>query len=74
MKSIIPLSAIALVAALIGLAFAGCGQNPEGNLAGASSTNSNAAIAATNMPGTNAPTNVDTNMPASTNLPVSTNK
>jgi cytochrome c-type biogenesis protein CcmE len=70
MKSIIPLSAITILAAL---ALMGCNQNSPSNSTDAQSTNSstsdtNGTIGGiTNIPATNSLPNLNTNMPASTN-------
>jgi hypothetical protein len=70
MKSIIPLLAITVLAAL---ALVGCNQNSPSNSTDMQSTNSsvsdtNSIIGGTtNMPATNNLPDVNTNMPASTN-------
>jgi hypothetical protein len=72
MKSIIPLLAIPVLAAF---ALVGCNQNTPGNSTGTQSTNSSTSDAGsipggfTNTPATNSlsNTNMNTNMPASTN-------
>ena len=71
MKSIIPLLAIPVLAAFA----LGCNQNTPGNSTGTQSTNSSPSDAVsipggfTNTPATNSlsNTNMNTNMPASTN-------
>jgi hypothetical protein len=70
MKSIIPLLAIPVLAAF---ALVGCNQNTPGNSTGTQSTNSSPSDAGsipggfTNTPATNSLSNMNTNMPASTN-------
>jgi hypothetical protein len=70
MKSIIPLLTIPILAAF---ALVGCNQNTPSNPTGTQSTNSSASDAGsipggfTNTPATNSLSNMNTNMPASTN-------
>jgi uncharacterized protein YcfL len=69
MKSIIPLLAIAVLAAF---ALVGCSQNTPSDSANVQSTNSSMPAGSipggfTNTPATNSLSNVNTNMPASTN-------
>jgi hypothetical protein len=70
MKSIIPLLAIPVLAAL---ALVGCNQNSPSNSTGTQSTNSSMSNAngitgeTTNMPATNSLPDMNTNVPASTN-------
>ena len=84
MKSIIPLLAITILAAL---AVVGCNQNSPSNSTDTQSTNSpmsdvsGTISGTTNMPGTNSLPDMNTNMPAinsvpniNTNMPASTNQ
>ena len=66
MKSIITLSAVPVLAALV---LVGCNQNNPGNSTDTQSTNASGTMGgATNLPATNSLPDMKTNVPAGSNL------